>query len=312
MSVNQISGVIREIRECVNNPWKQRNLLANRKNWHMICASMDVIEDSQLAINDFYRLPRFTANSGGYLYLYGLLQAFFVQQDAVSNLNQSLFNRGIDWKKSFPDIYSIRELRNDAIGHPTNRGDKSFHFISRISINETSFEIVSYHGDSNYKFDKKCVNLNFLRTIQTQIIGQILSAVKETLQSEWTEYKQKFNGMNLMSLIPENFAYSLSKVYEGYTSNNALAELCFNELITCYTEIKDGIIERYGSIDALHSVEHITDKLDYIILRLQGWISDENLHNNKDAEIFLDGFKYSFDELKELLIEIDKEFCNID
>lgn len=92
MSVNQISGVIREIRECVNNPWKQRNLLANRKNWHMICASMDVIEDSQLAINDFYRLPRFTANSGGYLYLYGLLQAFFVQQDAVSNLNQSLFD----------------------------------------------------------------------------------------------------------------------------------------------------------------------------------------------------------------------------
>lgn len=69
----------------------------------MLCVSMDVVEDTQQGIDYFFQLPAFSAYDGGYLYLYGLLQSFFVQQDAVSNLHQSLVGSKIDWK-TYPDI----------------------------------------------------------------------------------------------------------------------------------------------------------------------------------------------------------------
>ena len=105
-----ISERINKIRDYINDPRKQFELFQNEKKWNQLCASMDVIEDTQLAIGAYFKLESFDAYKGGYLYLYGILQAFFMQQDAVSSLNYSLFNKNIDFKKDFPELYSIREL----------------------------------------------------------------------------------------------------------------------------------------------------------------------------------------------------------
>lgn len=277
----------------------------------MLCASMDVIENSQSAIDDFYALPDFSANNGGYLYLYGLLQAFFVQQDALSCLNQSLCGIAINWEKSFPKIYSIRELRNETIGHPCNtnrKGIKSFHSISSFSINKTSFEFASYREDKGYIFEPKFIDLNDLRQTQEQTIITLLHEINEKLINELNEHKGKFKGMRLMALVPKDYGYSLSKVYEGIFSNYPLAGVCFDELERHYVKIKDGVTERYGNIDVLPNIKIIADKLDYIIDRLKEWIKAGELYGNKDAEVFLDGFKNCFNELKEYLQEIDNEF----
>jgi hypothetical protein len=111
-----------KIRDLVNHPWKLQSLLDNIAKWNKLCASMDVIGDTQIAINSYFSLPSFSAENGGYLYLYGLLQAFFLQQDAINHLSEALFDRAIDWRTEYPDLYLVRELRNNSIGHPTKRG----------------------------------------------------------------------------------------------------------------------------------------------------------------------------------------------
>lgn len=99
---------VSEVRDYINDPRKKFKLFQNKNKWRQLCASMDVIQDTQLAIDSYFKLGKFDAYSGGYLYLYGLLQAFFMQQDAVSSLNCSLFQIKPNFKNDFPELYNIR------------------------------------------------------------------------------------------------------------------------------------------------------------------------------------------------------------
>ena len=117
-----IDKLIDEIRDFINSPRKQYELLSDSFFWNMLCASMDTIEDSQLAIESYEKLPSFDGFTGGYLYIYGLLQALYLQQNTVNHLSQSLFKKRIDFKNHYPELFKIREMRNDTIGHPTNSG----------------------------------------------------------------------------------------------------------------------------------------------------------------------------------------------
>jgi hypothetical protein len=103
---------------------------------------MDLIEDSQLAINAY---PGAKSDSEGALYLavYGLLQALFLQQDAVAHLGSAL---GISISED-PELKSVREARNDIAGHPTKRRGKkntfTTHTISRWSLSTDAIEVYS-------------------------------------------------------------------------------------------------------------------------------------------------------------------------
>jgi hypothetical protein len=76
---------------------------------------MDVVEDSELAI-DAYSTGNVREKDGERcLRLYGLLQALFLQQDAVINLCESLkIQKKIE---DYPKLKEIREIRNDSAGH---------------------------------------------------------------------------------------------------------------------------------------------------------------------------------------------------
>lgn len=104
---------------------------------------MDAIGDTESAVAAYKRMGR-TSNSGKiYLLVYGLLQALFVQQDAVINAAEA-----IGMKYALPDeLRSIREIRNCAVGHPTKRGngkDAESFGIVRISLTHRRFTLYSY------------------------------------------------------------------------------------------------------------------------------------------------------------------------
>ena len=82
----------------------------------------------------------------------------------------------------------------------------------------------------------------------------------------------------------------------------------FSIIIESIEKIKNEIIARYGKIEALQGLSDVIRRIDYIIERLNKWIENNELLNNDDAEVFLDSFTDRFEELKEMLIEIDKEF----
>ncbi|MBS1489455.1 MAG: hypothetical protein JSS93_02905 [Bacteroidetes bacterium] len=94
-----------KVRDHVNHPWKRELIFSDRVRWDKVCSCMDVLEDTQLAIDHFFKLPAFSGNDGGYLYLYGLLQAYFLQQDATNNLSQALFGKSVDWENESEKIY---------------------------------------------------------------------------------------------------------------------------------------------------------------------------------------------------------------
>jgi hypothetical protein len=110
-----MTDLLKKIRDLCNHPWKRELLFNDRVKWNKLWASMDAIEDTQLAIETYLGLESFDGYNGGYLYIYGLLQALNIQQDAVNNLNKTLFNATIDYKNEYPKLFEIRENRNNSL-----------------------------------------------------------------------------------------------------------------------------------------------------------------------------------------------------
>ncbi len=298
----------KRIRDLVNRPWKQQGLLENRTKWNKLCASMDVIGDTQIAINSYFSLPGFKAENGGYLFLYGLLQAFFLQQDAINHLSEALFDKPINWKTDYPDIYLVRELRNDSIGHPTKRGkDESFHFIARYSVSKGHFRLMSHYSKTNTS-EFNDIDIHELRTKQENSVIKILDTAIDLMEKEYDDHKSKFANAKLSDLIPETLSYSIGKVYEGIYNDYPLAEMNFAQIKRTIDVIKNEVIKRYGKLSALQGLNDVIRRIDYILQKVEGWIKNKQLLNNDDAEVFLDSFSDRFKELEEMLTEIDDEF----
>lgn len=102
---------------------------------------------------------------------------------------------------------------------------------------------------------------------------------------------------------------NIEKIYGGIYEDYPLASLNFNALTNICENIKRGISERYGSVDVLPSIKLIFDSINYVLERLRNWISEGNLYKNNDAKIFLRAFESYFNELQEMLAEIDREFA---
>lgn len=306
-----IENIFREIREICNHPWKRELLFQDKIIWNRLWTSLDVIEDSQIAINDYTNLSEFSSNEKGYLYVYGILHALYLQQDALCNLNKALFGQDIDFKKDYPELYNIRENRNNSIGHPTDRrnGD-SFHHISRISIEKKGFSMISYFPKKGE--ETKFEDINILSCIETQekLLITILSDTMEKLKSDFDNHKSKFKNDKLLSLVPPTIDYKFSKLYENIDRDYPLVESNFDTISKIYKNIKDGIIERYSGLSALSGIELTTERLDYLLDRLKRDLLENKIKDKLELEIFIDALKSHFDELKSMIVEIDEEFSN--
>lgn len=141
------------IRDFINHPRLQHLLLQDTPNWHVLCSALDVIGDTQLAIEAYKNLADCADDGFQYLILYGILQALFVQQDAARHVLEAL---EVQYPEADPDIIYVREIRNDATGHPTKREGsrkknipQTSHFIARFSLQTTGFLLFTESADGN-------------------------------------------------------------------------------------------------------------------------------------------------------------------
>lgn len=304
-----IDNLCKNIRELCNHPWKKELLFQDRVKWSKLWTSLDVIEDSQQAINDYLNLPEFNSNSRGYLYIYGVLQAINLQQDALKNLSGALFNEKIDFKENYPKLYKIREYRNDSIGHPTNRGNgKSFHYIGRPSIKKKGFKLISYYPKTGEQTKIEDINILECIEIQNSLVAEKLKETMKNLESDFEKHKDRFKGKKLSDLIHPTNGYHFSKLYENISRDYDLVELNFDTIKETYDKIKDGIIERYFSLSALSGIELITERLDYIFERVKRDLIENKISDKLELEIFVDALKSNFKEFEDMVKEIDEEF----
>ena len=82
-TLNTVSDYNSLLRDMINIPTIHEHYYSNlsREHWAQLCAAMDVIRDSQRAIDKYQEIDQIDYIHGDALYIYGLLNAFYLQQD---------------------------------------------------------------------------------------------------------------------------------------------------------------------------------------------------------------------------------------
>ena len=297
------------IRDILNHPWKKLVLFQDLIKWDKTWASLDTLEDTEEAIKYYLSLTDFGPFNGGYLFVYGILQALILQQDALNNLVFALFGEKIDLKNKYPELYKIREHRNNSIGHPTKRGnDNSFHMIGRHSISKKGFALLSYYPNTGE--ETKLEDICILECIESQekLLNKILSKTMDELKNELNKHKSKFKGDKIKDKIPNSFDYHVSKLYEHIYRDYPNVKMDFKIVNETFQNIKIEVERRYFKVDALNGLDHTIKILEYIINRLENTLIDNKIQDEYELLIFIDALKQNSKELFEMVEEIDKDF----
>jgi len=85
-----IEQQISQIRDLINKPRKQYLLLKNNRLWNQLCSSLDVVQDTDIAMEAYLRNAFPEGEGEKYIRVYGILQVLVVQQDAARHLIASL------------------------------------------------------------------------------------------------------------------------------------------------------------------------------------------------------------------------------
>jgi len=154
-------------------------------DWNILCASMDIIGDTTLAIQNFKETGIGQNTGEKYLKLYGLLQAIYLQQDAIKFLfeviKKSFDNNKIKhWDDYRRDNWKIlRNYRNLSIGHPIanntfEKGKIKRVMVSRVTISSAGFQLLIHDmHSSGLQFQN--VNLeNLIESYLTEAVAILL------------------------------------------------------------------------------------------------------------------------------------------
>lgn len=242
--------LVSNIRALVGKRRTAKALIKNRDLWHQLCSSMDVIGDTDLAIGAYLANEHFDDDGSKYLRLYGVLQALFVQQDAVKHLCESLCLSN----KYFEDetLKTIREIRNASVGHPTKMKwpNKSFHFISRITISKIGYQLMSYHSDMDEPIFET-VSIIELIEKQTKCLSDILRKTIESLEGKDKKHKEKYI-MEKLAFLFKGVGYCVEKISEAINRNHPkeIALGLVNELTGVLESFKQSLAKRGEPVDA--------------------------------------------------------------
>ena len=143
----------------------QQCLKLNKKeDWNYILASEDILEDTNEAISNFLRFgvsgpTKYNDLGEKYLRLYGVLNATYLQQQAVLNIYKFIQCPGVSSRKKQIDDLDVVTLRHKLASHSANYEDqeaREMHVFVPVRMELNDFEC-SYFN--HYNDDYKTVDL---------------------------------------------------------------------------------------------------------------------------------------------------------
>lgn len=290
------------MRDLVSSPRTSASLRRHRRQWLRLCAAMDAIGDTNLALR-WYTKHRSTSRRDGraYLLVYGALQALFVQQDAIATLAGCL---KIAVARS-EELSEIRRIRNQSIGHPT--GKKSSAMIARMSLSAHGFWMIVYKGG---KSERKNVDVRAAARRQLRIVTKVLKMVAEKMMEQELKHRRKFRKKPLAAVWATS-SYMVEKVGQGLRDASAkpFAAAGLATLKNMAASMRAALTER-GLDDAYRdTVVGPLDDLSFVIGRL-GERLDGGAPSwtDRDTEVYRHYLAAKVDELKDLSTEIDAEY----
>lgn len=182
--------------------------------------SIDLIQDSDNAIESFYQLSDKDFQSHSTIFIYGLMQAFICQQDGLYSLCKSLKNqKEIYQPKSIYDFLNyfctekdenghnrislIRWHRNNIAGHPTDKDYKdknefdSFYYQNIKAKNEKIYYFLSKGRKSKTSIEYAGNNPTFLSfefnpmeqiKLQRKFSENVLDFISNILEKSTSDY----------------------------------------------------------------------------------------------------------------------------
>jgi len=321
----KIENIATQIRNLFNDSTIKKTRVYSRKHdgdWNQFFAALDTIKDTCLAIENFQKNPNDLFIKNPYLSTYGILQALFIQQDAVNYLKISLFgnNQKIDWSnKKYFELTKIRQVRNETIGHPVKteqKGRKSkyandeitFCIIDRSSLSKDGFRYMLW---MNSKTESKTIKFSEIIKLQDKYLSAELEAVMKEIQKEEKQHKAKFKDEQLAELLNKPSLYQINLIY-GVQRNDHLAWPSFDHYHELYKKIRKGIEDRYGKFGEtlrIPGTEEVIKKLDFVFSKIETF-KNTSQFENYELEVYIDALNAGINELKTHLAEIDQEFNN--
>lgn len=171
----------------------------NKKDWNILCASMDIIDDTDFSIKYFQNLDLNGENDpwNSYLSIYGVLQCIYAQQDAIQNLYKVItkniiskyklsYKKPIFQTNTYPTFIKLRKIRNILVGHASECSSyikkRTYHgVIIRNTIEGKKFNYYVY-GRNKDKYNT--INLSQEINKYLKEIEYIINKLKEYLENK--------------------------------------------------------------------------------------------------------------------------------
>lgn len=304
---------IQIIRDLINKTLIKSPLLKNGALWDQLCSCLDVIEDSEFAIDAYFDREPGENIGEFYLNVYGLLQALYIQQDAVFHLCESLSIP--ETKENYPRLKEIRNVRNASSGHPTKKRTKkqrSYHHISQSTLKPDGFQLASFFGNGTLKFED--ISIPALIADQRTCISEIFTLVIGELQQKEKTHKEMFKMEKLASFFPATLGYAFEKVFDGTLEikHDPRGEMGLHEIKQAFQNFREALAKRGVTHDG---VKYVCELIEYPLAELEAFF--QNVRNGKElninektAFIFAYFVKEQVDELISMAKEIDEDYSS--
>jgi hypothetical protein len=307
-----IEQQISQIRDFINEPRKQHLLLKNNPLWNQLCSALDVVQDTDIAMEAYLQNPFPGGEGEKYIRVYGILQVLVVQQDAVKHLIASL-DLPETILDSLEDMKEIREIRVESIGHPTEKrakGGHSYHFISRVTMHKEGFQLLSCLPNKQLEF--KDINIPELINKQRATVQKMLNQVAGELKREEQEHKEKFKDESIEGIFAKNLHYIVGKVWEAIHSEGHPASLGLMhlEIVKEALENFKQALERRDLWGAYQPIQHIYEELKYPMGEVEKYFRGEDSGGSAGKRAIVNFFFIDkhLQELEQMAKEIDEDY----
>ena len=135
-----LSTVVEDIRREIESPTLYRQYVApDTDRWSKFCVAMDILEDTLLAIGAYLDGGLGHSEEERYLRFYGLMQAVYIQEDAIWALWEVVMETQFEKPDDDSGWMTIREIRNHSAGHPVARRT----FVVRMSLEQDRVSMIT-------------------------------------------------------------------------------------------------------------------------------------------------------------------------
>jgi hypothetical protein len=299
------------IREYGHDPRQRPRLIGNRYLWHQIWAAVDIAMDTERALIN-YIFGSFPTNEGErYLRMFGVMQALFLQQEALVDLINAVYLSGtIEVNDVLKDIRAFREA---GAGHPTRlnrRAGLASHSIVAGSVTKNGFDLHSFPREGGGDFEH--IPVLQLAVEQRQEAFRVMSEVVNELRWLDFEDRKRFRDIKLAKVF-DRVAYGFVKLLEGLRGEFVLGSWGVENFRESLNDFERLMKERGMSLGACDSTKYLYEQIEQPLEELTKFLKGETsqILSNQGAVVFARALEGSFEQLRRIAGEIDDEYASL-